>query len=84
MLLVRRSSRYDDVAVLVRVGVNLLMHFVVNKDRDYSPVGQIQLAGMLLGELVTFTGGWTGPLVEERKQVTLVTFLHNPVISIAD
>ncbi|KAG8217116.1 Mak10 subunit, NatC N-terminal acetyltransferase-domain-containing protein, partial [Butyriboletus roseoflavus] len=33
-----------------------------------SAIQQIQLARMLLGELVTFTGGWTGPWVEERKQ----------------
>ncbi|KAH0830164.1 hypothetical protein J3R83DRAFT_1513 [Lanmaoa asiatica] len=40
----------------------------IQQDRDHSPAGQIQLAGMLLKELVTFTGGWTGPWVEERKQ----------------
>ena len=39
------------------------------KDRDYSPKGHIQLAGKLLEELVTFTGGWAGPWVEERQQV---------------
>ncbi|KAI9570745.1 hypothetical protein HD554DRAFT_309717 [Boletus coccyginus] len=40
----------------------------IQQDRDYSPVGQVRLAGVLLEELVTFTGGWTGPWVEECKQ----------------
>jgi len=40
----------------------------VQQDRDYSPQGQIRLAGVLLEELITFSGTWTGPWVEERKQ----------------
>ena len=46
-----------------------LTGFRGDKDRDYSPQGQIRLAGVLLEELVAFSGTWTGPWVEERKQV---------------
>lgn len=44
-------------------------------------MGQIQLAGMLLGELVTLAAGWKGPWVEERKQVTLFTFLRSLMLT---
>ncbi|KAF8548370.1 hypothetical protein OG21DRAFT_1471303 [Imleria badia] len=40
----------------------------IQQDRDYSPVGQIRLASVLLEELVSSSGEWTGPWVEERTQ----------------
>ena len=58
--------------------------FWCDKDCDYSPVGQIQLAGMLLEELVAFTGGWTGPWVEERKQASVVPALPPRPPSLTD
>ena len=51
-----------------------LIGFRGDKDRDYSPQGQIRLAGVLLEELITFSGTWTGPWVEERKQVCFRSF----------
>ena len=47
-------------------------------------MGQIQLAGMLLEELVAFTGGWTGPWVEERKQASVVPALPPRPPSLTD
>ncbi|KAG9318061.1 hypothetical protein JVU11DRAFT_125 [Chiua virens] len=67
-------DEYDDVD-LPPVGHPNFLKFTaacsaIQQDCDYSPVGQIQLASVLLAQLVDFTGGWTGPWVQERKQLS--------------
>ncbi|KAG6375824.1 hypothetical protein JVT61DRAFT_2681 [Boletus reticuloceps] len=65
-------DEYDDIEQLPIGHPNFLKFTAacstIQQDRDYSPVGQIRLAGVLLEELVTSSEGWTGPWVEERKQ----------------
>ncbi|KAF8437566.1 Mak10 subunit, NatC N-terminal acetyltransferase-domain-containing protein [Boletus edulis BED1] len=65
-------DEYDDIEQLSIGHPNFLKFTAacsaIQQDRDYSPVGQIRLAGVLLEELVTSSEGWTGPWVEERKQ----------------